>query len=268
MQAIGEWTSARAKLWGIVLTVGILLPIIASFGEMTVISWPWDFIGASPFMILPLLLGIGAILIAAFMTGIMQGVTLFLCSVGVVAISFFMDVAAQFSVTGTVSFGSPILSILAFSSLIAIATGNHLRKSHPGEALPRFLAGVGGCVLVALFVIPFEGSAPIAGLFDSMAWKMAWGMMLIILAVFGYGVIGAITLLPIPNVALICSILSILARGVLVALPLLLLTAGGGEGFGMLLFLVLKTCAMMYGMLILPAVGLTSWISHTLRESR
>lgn len=270
MQELGTWTTKGARTWGIALIVGVLLPIVVLLPGMKQIVWPWTTIAESPLILLPLLFGIAAVAISYTMSGIAQGITLFLCGVGVMLLSVLLSLLPKDAMQGiTFAPDSNLLALAFFISVIGIAVGNHLRKVFPDGATPRLLAGICGCVLVLLFVVPFAKVAPISFLFEPLLWKAMWPMQLVTLAFFAYGVVGALSFIPFNDVTIHCRTISILSRVVLVGFPtaflLMLLIHGGPEGMFVPLMLgIVNLCAILYGVIALPAVGLTSWTGHAL----
>ncbi len=256
-----------AKIWGIAIIVGFLIPVVVSFMGQTQVTWFWEDIKRAPATLLTPALGIIAIVISGVLKGKSQGMALFFCAFGVFIIAMFTSLVKHSSTTGAtvISVSSPVISLLALLSLVSIAAGNHVRKSFQQASIPRFLSGIGGCILVALFLIPIEGRPFITIFIEIEFWKIVWPEMLILLGVLVYGIMGIVSFKP-GNVEGICGTISLLARILLFAMPIAtlahLLMLGGGAFFITMLTTMLKLCTVLYGLLILTTTGLASWMSH------
>lgn len=273
------WTRFWANLCGGLLIGGFLWPLVFSMFGQTEFIWFWDtFKGASGGAIfgslLPLFAGIAALVIGNVMTGTPRAIALFSTAAGALLLYMVLggDGGGAGAVTGPVGHGggaAGFVAVLMFLSCVAIAVGNRIRKRHPGAPLPRLLAGIGGCVLLASFVVPLgDGKPIIASFFEANSWKNAWAFMLMTLSVLAYGVLGTVSFRRPEDVQPFCRAASILARCILIGYPasvlLMVLVGGGGEGFGMMIMALIKMCALVYGHLFLVAVGLAAWLEEAL----
>jgi hypothetical protein len=167
-------------------------------------------------------------------------------------------------------------SITAFAlmpiSAAMIAIGNHLRKRHPLDSLPRTLAGAAGIVLVLCFILPIDGTTPLlALLFNSLVWRMAGPVLVVFVGLLVYGLLGIMSFKRIRDEASYTRLVSIVGRTLLAGAPLTLLFTIGvltsGWGLGLATVLTLKLFATWYGHWILFAASVAAWLGYRLEAS-
>lgn len=274
-----EWIRRWANLCGGMLIFGFLCPVIVTMFRETEVMWTWSLMSHAKApeavgMLLPLVLGIGTLIVGNRVEGIQRPIILFaMAGVNWILHALLAGPPGEFKGSG--STGAFVLLLMPLAAG-AIAIGNRIRKRHPREGFPRHLAGVGGIVLVVCFLIPVGGEGArhplIAAFFESMAWRFMGPIMLVFLALLGYGVMGAFSLMGVRDVASFCRLLSVQARILLLGTPLTLLLTfwmfTNGAGFIMALTFTLKTFATWYGHLLLFVIGLTSWIEYSMEKRR
>jgi len=274
-----RWIRFWANLCGGMLIVGFLCPVILDGLAGSRLIWQWDLMSSMKGdqilgMLLPLLLGVATLAVGNLMGGIRRAVVLSAMAGGawvlyaVLARAPEMDLAHLSAKTG----GAILVLVIMPLSACAIAIGNRIRKRYPAEPMPRTLAGVAGIVLAGCFIIPLGGgrdSYPIiAAFFEKVVWRAAGPIMVVLLALLGYGVLGALSFMRVKDVGSYCRLLSVLARAILWGAPLTLLFTFSmltdGRGMGMAFTLALKIFFLWYGHMLLVAIGFTSWMEHSL----
>ncbi len=279
------WTQGWAKICGILLIGGFCWPLYFSAGPFGgVVVWPWNLLsnssaGGAFWLLLPLFLGVSSLCIGRFMAGRARTVVLFASSVGTMFL--FLSIPLQGGNVGLQEysdripnrggFGVLALALLMLLSACAIAVGNRLRKGHPDAPLPSHMAGLGGCGLVLAFLVPVAEGWPLIRLFFAgWAWQGAWSVILSMMACLAYGIAAIFSFQRSTDPLPLCGSLSLLARAILIAPPILflfqILAMGAGELFGTFFMMFLKIFALLYGQLLLAAVGLAAWLDDVLRE--
>ena len=261
------WLKTWATRCGIMLIVGFLLPM----GSI----WFWTMMkyGNWFLVLIPLLIGIAALVLKDKLDG--NQLALALLAISALALllslsggsSMKMRGAGPLSMTG----GGGIGSLLLILSACSIAVGNHLSKTHTSDQYPKLMVGVGGIVLVALFIIPIGGPAPIKMFFTGFMWSKAWFILIIFAAVLAYGVVAIVQFLNTQmgiKVPVLegdqSELLSLLARVLLFGIPAVgvIFALFGPLPFFAALFTVIKMTLLVYGSLLLLVSSLTAVIEY------
>jgi hypothetical protein len=275
-----RWIRFWSNLCGGMLIIGFLCPMIIDGFRGSSLLWQWDLMSSMKGdqilgMILPLLLGVATLVVGNLVDGIRRAVLLLGMAGGTWVLYAILARAPEMDLANLSAKGGGailVLIIMPFSAC-TIAIGNRIRKRHPAEPMPRTLAGVAGIILSSCFIIPQGGgkdSHPIlAAFFEKLAWRTAGPIMVVLLGLFVYGVLGALSLVRVKDVASYGRLLSVLARAILWGAPLTLLFTFSmltdGRGMGMAFTLALKIFFLWYGHMLLVAIGLTSWIEHSMK---
>jgi hypothetical protein len=264
-----SWLKTWATRCGIMLIVGFLLP----FGGWI---WFWNMMNSSTWLmvLIPLAAGIAALVLKEKLDGNQLAISLL--AVSGIALLLSMSGGSSMSMRGAgpmsmAGGGGGVGTLLLVLSACSIAVGNHLSKTHTSDQYPKLMVGVGGIVLVALFIIPIGGVAPIKMFFTGFMWSKAWFILIIFAAVLAYGVVAILQFLNTQmgiKVPVLegdqSELLSLLARVLLFGIPAIgVLGAlfGPFPFFGTLLT-VIKMTLLVYGALLLLVSSLTAVIEY------
>jgi hypothetical protein len=173
--------------------------------------------------------------------------------------------ASSFARTGDAVLGLLALGALFFAG-VAVVAGNRVHKRHPHRRLAAWVAATGGVVVLA-----FAGYG-LADMTPELLQDVHWIAIVLGVAQCAYGLAGAMLCArPSPG-SLPCAAVSVLARVLLWALPLLMLFAifellredppGGGRlaFVGAALTFALKYGLLGYALLVSAAIGLARWL--------
>ncbi|HEY3227000.1 MAG TPA: zinc ribbon domain-containing protein [Planctomycetota bacterium] len=279
-----RWAKSWAIACGTMILVGFLMPLItASAFGLPEYFWPWDWMPGLP--ILDLLASVQVALaavtvLAAAILAPIRIVPRIMAIVGGVTLvlQIVLSVMGQLSLIlwSTVpGLTSGILGGIALLSVCGIAVGNRVRKSFPVHRAPRRIAGLCGILTVAFLLTPLAGNSPIiAEMFEEHFWPQGWPFVLGFGAYLAYGIAGIVSFRGFAQPRSTTQVITWIGRTFFAVVPVVLLAIGllttrflGGSGqemFGPLILLVVKFCAVWYGLLALPSAGAAAWISASI----
>jgi hypothetical protein len=184
---------------------------------------------------------------------------------------------SQLSRRGGTSQGVPVRVIVFLTtlSMCGIAIGNHVRKRHPDHPAPRKIAGFCGIFVMAVLLVPIgRGAQPFAlTLFEQRAWQFASPLTLAVLVLTAYAFAGIVSFKRFGHPRRATRWISLMGWLLLSLFPISLLGVGvvafigagsDGESAGPVILMIFKSCALGYGLLILPAAGAAAWLSTSL----
>jgi hypothetical protein len=285
LAGLESWATRWFVALGAALALGMLLPIVIEHGlggrrgaSRVETVWLWDLLDEAPArailaLLLPLVLGVVTLAVAPSSSGRRRAIALFCCATATLLLGAVLG--RGFALAGPMRVPSvrDFLLILMTLAGISIAVGNRLRRGWPAALAPRLLAGLGGCVLVAGFLLPLGAGdeTMLSVLFDEDFWDdEAWPLAAWVSLMFLYGVCGLFAFASAPGPAL-HGLTTFFGRAVLLGLPAALLVAwlisSDGKAPLTALMLVIKLPAILYGTPGILAVALTAWIGHSLGGS-
>lgn len=267
------WDRPYGRLWGGALIVGFLLPLSYAAGAGSGrYLFVWDLVGQVDslrllLLLLPLLLGVTAVVIAGRATPRLRGAVLLL---GALLVSVLPVLVSGPVLFGPLANAASLVSIWLVLLLAppAIAGANRVAKRSGPDPLLRALAGFGGLAMLLILFLPIgpDGTSILGGLFKARGvigrTAVVWPLILWLLLVLAYAVLAVLYLVPAVSASGIGRWLSVTARFALMGLPatlLLLILLGGrsaADVFFPLLVVLLGGLARLYGVMILMAVGI------------
>lgn len=265
MASEANWDVRLLRVWGTLLILGWLLPMPVSMGRPAVWLWPWEILddastGAVLQSLLQLALGIGAIWVAASASHATRGAFALSAALACVLVPLASEMGSALLNTpllGTVG----VLGMLGFLGLPAIAAGNRVYRRQPTHAGAPFLAALGGAGVLLAAVFPIlhagrESHALIEILGIAEAWRTAWPLLIWWLCLLVASLL-AMTLFFRPDPRGVPLTLGWGLRALMWSLPvaLLIVCLQAAEATGLLLVAFLKTMLLLYGIVILLAVG-------------
>jgi hypothetical protein len=274
------WARGCGSVLGIGLIVGALWPLLlrerTGAGYAFPLRWPWDYVPSAyalPFLWIPLGLGAAALGASLALRCAARAIVLFATSVGALSTSLVVSSGPE-AIDGLLREGSRatatfLLVLVLFVAPILIAVGNHVRRGFPASASARGLAGVSGSLVLLAFLVPVvDGRPGIAYLFRHDTWRGAWPWAALALVALAYGGLGVASL-PAGSVRLRCVLTGVVGRLLLLGLPLAILLdrsirVADQDALAAVAMGVVKGSLLLFGHLLLVAVGLAAWIDAAL----
>ncbi len=276
-----RWTVWWTRFAAILLIAGVLCPIVITgpFRGQAQLIWFWDLLDkadseAAIQLLLPLVAGGVALVVSGATTGRTLAGAVLAIGLGTLVLSTVLSGVMSMGRLpgmrgGMRDEGTVAAIFLLLAGATALAAGNHARKYGPDRTAARILAGIGGCAVVASFLLPVfppRERPAISLLFESESWSGAMLLVSFFCAVaVAYGTLGAVSLAPGtgPRSGL-ARVLSFLARLLLLAplaFPLGMLFEEQVEAAIMSAVAAFKSFAVLYGYLMLTGIGLGSLLS-------
>jgi predicted Zn finger-like uncharacterized protein len=284
------WIRFWATCAGIFLLVGFFFPILIpqfSWGareSTTKAVWTWDMwekqdADVVMALLFPLPIGIAAIFCALGLKKMPRAVVLLLLALIPFGLLYFsaggstpMGRASPFGAAGKGDTGPAVVFLLALIAALAIAVGNHARKTRPESVMAKMMAGLGGCLLALSLLLPVFDEKPLLWIFtEGKVWEALWPFLLVFLLIIPYAVCGICSF--VIGEGGLQAVLSILGRILLIGLPaslfLAMMIAGGkGRGsegmFGYAFTLTVKGFALFYGYYVLLGASLAAVLDEAL----
>lgn len=280
------WSRRWLVFAAICVFVGVALPMpddsamrVTDRGiEGIGLLWPHELVAKGRLSWFDLLtpLAISALgLLVLPLRGAIRGMTAFLGTLGLEILGVFLATKGSgvslFDGSQTGVRAGVAVALVAILGLLGVAVGNHVRKRAPASGVPSALSGVGGLLLLVLFVLPIQGSPVIRAFFEPGAWKVAWSLLVLLLLLLGFGVLGvrAFSGNGIPGR---CFLTSLVARVLLFGYPIAMLAFVLGLDVGgrfqppiwISIVTTLRVALLANGVLILLAAGLAAWFEGVL----
>jgi hypothetical protein len=268
--------------WAVVAAVGLLLGFVLPLPRDPLpgghgLGWFWDAMayegGWGLSVMLPGLLGIAVLAILSSRRGrprapaiLVNGAAAF-----IVGVRFGAGPVGFFGTGVTVGTGVLDTAALALFVLGAVATaaGNHLRRRHPGAAVPRVTTGIGGAAVVLAFLVPLPPIGPsVTAFFEATTWSRSPWALALYLAALLFGVLAAIGLVRFRDPRAYCRVLGWVTRILAAALPIGLYLTLSAAPFPFALLGAVKAALLFLGAPALMAVGLASWLEDVLSDGR
>jgi hypothetical protein len=165
--------------------------------------------------------------------------------------------------SGFMAFGL-LLALMVILGLLGIAVGNHIRKRSPSSGAAMAVSGVGGVLLVLVFLLPFSGTPMFGVFFEARAWDAAWSAMLVLLLVFVFALLG-LRAFSSSGVESRCFLTSLVARMLLFGSPFAMsVVAAKALPFGAALLVCLRAGLLVAGVVGVIATGLAAWIEGSI----
>jgi hypothetical protein len=262
-KTLDGWAQDWARAAGLGIVIGWILPLAGRHGGMAFFFQymerfnGWEGIAE----LLLLQLGILAILVAGRTKGWRLGSLLLWSALAVLIIR----VWAESPTSGwTILFGSKSwCSFLPVAMLVCacpvIAGCNHVARLAPGARKCRTAMALAGVLILLALLVPFDSRGSLlSSLADGATWELAWpsGLLFVLLFLYGVMAVGALA-----GVGSVHGLLRQMSRVLAVGAPLLFIVqvtvvVGRPLGNGEILIPVMKIALLVYGHLVLIAVGL------------
>jgi len=267
------WDRRLDRIWGAVLVITFVLPISYNSGYRGSGSFlfVWDMLDHADTLVvvsalLPLFLGIAALVLASHRSPRLRGLVLLLGGLLVAVVPILA--------TGPMLFGplgrAATLVAIWFVVLLAppaVSGANRVARRTGADPLLRALAGLGGLAMLLILFLPIgpNDESLVGALFGSgvsaEVLGRIWPLLLWLMVVLVYAGTACLYLVPSVSAEGIGAWVSLAARFALVGLPasvlLLALMTGGltGSSSGPALLLLLAGFGRLYGLMILTAIG-------------
>lgn len=157
-----------------------------------------------------------------------------------------------------------LLALMVVVGLLGVAVGNHVRKRSPSSSAAMTVSGVGGVLLVLIFLLPFSGTPMFGVFFTARAWGEAWSGMLFLVLVFVFALLG-LRAFSSASVASRCFVTSLVARMLLFGSPFaMIVVALKALPYGAALLVCLRIGLLFAGAFGVIATGLAAWIEGSM----